>query len=432
LRAESPSRPSETWLGVGAAPDSSPPSPDTLLPGEVVGGAYEIRRTIGSGGMGVVYEAHDRLLNRSVAIKVAYAGGGEFSLREEGQALAAMRHPSLVAVYALGVHRGMEYLVMELIPGKTLEEHLAKARRTGEPRTLAEMLDILIGVAEGLSAVHAAGVSHRDVKPSNIMLAPGNRIVLMDLGLFCPAFTLAARLAGTPEYLAPELISGRAEPGQGHLVDLYAFGVLCYQLVVGQLPYRGRDPVETCGRHLRDPIPNLAAVRADVPRELARLVGNLLAKDPRERAQNIEPVLWELRAIRSRLDGRGLPRFSVLIVDDDCDVLLTLRSLVKATIHDAKVRTARNGQAALAAVQKELPRVILLDLNLPDINGLEICMYLCGAQLMERCQIITISAFARPSDVRLLRQLGVLRFIPKGAAFPGELAAALTQMHRLG
>src|SRR5579883_193649 len=147
--------------------------------GDVLGGIYELREQIGMGGMGIVFEAHDRLLNRQVAIKVAWRPHPDYTLRKEGQALAAIRHPSMVTVHAMGEHRGLEYLVMERVTGVTLERHVRDRFTEGAPPTVAEAVSLLAKIADGLAAVHEAGISHRDVKPGNVMLAPRGRIVLI-------------------------------------------------------------------------------------------------------------------------------------------------------------------------------------------------------------------------------------------------------------
>ena len=276
--------------------------------GDVLGGTYEILKRLGAGGMGTVYEAHDRLLNRRVAIKVAQSTSPSFSLRKEAQALAAIRHPSMVAVYALGTHAGVEYLVMELVRGTTLHDHIQKQRRTQQPFSVGEALELLIGIAEGLAVVHASGISHRDVKPANIMLAPGNRTVLMDFGLFMPEFEPLELVAGSPEYMAPEIYAGRVERGAGHLVDLYALGVIAFELVCGRPPYQGRNAIETLALHVRAPIPDVAGVRQGVPAKLAELVTELLAKAPGDRPNGIEEVLGRLRGLRAREERRSAPR----------------------------------------------------------------------------------------------------------------------------
>jgi serine/threonine protein kinase len=212
--------------------------------GEVLSNTYEIRGILGAGGMGVVYEALDRALNRQVAIKISLLQGPEFSLRHEGQALAAIRHPSLVAVYGLFEHRGIEYMVMERVRGVTLDEVLRQKSAKQEMLPMNEALDLLIAIADGLSAIHGAGIAHRDIKPANLMVVPGGRIIFTDFGLFAPQFEKVARVAGSPEYMAPEAIRSNVQAGRAHLVDLYAFGIVMFQVLVGWVPFAGNIAAE--------------------------------------------------------------------------------------------------------------------------------------------------------------------------------------------
>ncbi|MDB4967835.1 MAG: Serine/threonine-protein kinase PknA [Myxococcales bacterium] len=394
-----------------------PAAPVSISPGDVIG-CYEILRLLGAGGMGAVYEAHDRLLNRRVAIKVAQSTSPELSLRKEAQALAAIRHPSMVAVHALGSHCGVEYLVMELVRGTTLASHVQKQLRKQQPFTVREALDILIGIAEGLAAVHASGISHRDIKPANIMLAPGNRTVLMDFGLFTPEFERLETVAGSPEYMAPEVYAARVEAGAGHLVDLYALGIIAFELLCGRPPYQGANAIQTLGMHVHEPIPSLAAEREDVPGELASLVGELLAKAPSDRPHGIEDVLGRLRALRTRTERRSNDRFSVLIVDDDPDFAESMRAVVRAELPEADVNIARDGEAAFASLLKQVPTVMLLDLNMPRMNGLELCMTLRGSGLAAKCHIVSMSAPTTAKDRELLDQLGVRDIFTKDRHLP--------------
>jgi serine/threonine-protein kinase len=291
---------------------SAPRQVEPFTVGEVLSNTFEIRGILGSGGMGVVYEALDRGLNRQVAIKISLLAGAEFSLRHEGQALAAIRHPSLVAVYGLFEHRGIEYLVMERVRGVTLEEVLKQKIAKNETLPMAEALDLLIAIADGLAAIHASGIAHRDVKPANLMVAPGGRIVFTDFGLFAPQFEKVARVAGSPEYMAPEVIRSNVPAGRAHLVDLYAFGIVMFQVLVGWLPFVGNSAAEVLPRQLHDTAPDLDTVRNDVPKELVELERNLLAKDPDERPPEMEPVLWTLKASRDKIRNRDTGRHRVM------------------------------------------------------------------------------------------------------------------------
>jgi serine/threonine-protein kinase len=269
--------------------------------GEVLSNTFELKGILGAGGMGVVYEAHDRTLNRPVAVKISLIGGQDFSLRHEARALAALRHPSMVTVYGLWEHRGIEYMVMERVRGISLEEYLRLRHARNESFNVVEVLDLAIAIADGLAAIHQSGIAHRDVKPANLMMAPGGRVVFMDFGLFAAQFEKVARVAGSPEYMAPEAIKNAVNPGRAHLVDLYAFGIVVYQLVSGSVPFSGSSAAEVLPRQLHDTPPDLVKLRADTPVGLAVLVNALLAKDPDERPQDCEMVVGELRTLREKL-----------------------------------------------------------------------------------------------------------------------------------
>ncbi len=391
-----------------------PAGPPSFAVGELVADTYEIVRVLGVGGMGTVYEAHDRALNRRVALKVPQSENPALSLRKEAQALAAIRHPSMVTVHAIQKHRGVEFLVMELIRGVTLHEHIRKHARAAKQLTVREVLDLVIGISEGLAAVHASGISHRDVKPANIMLAPGDRVVLMDFGLFTPEFERLETVAGSPEYMAPEIYAATVDPGAGHLVDLYALGVIAYELLAGHPPYRGVNALDTLGMHVRSPIPDISTERRDVPAELAALIVEMLAKAPGDRPPGVEDVLGRLRSLRARQERqRARGKFTVLIVDDDRDFAEAMRALVRAAVPEADVDVARDGEAALASLTRRAPTVMLLDLNMPRMNGLELCMALRGAGLATDCEIISVNGAVTDKDRELLLRLGVRQTLTK-------------------
>jgi serine/threonine-protein kinase len=301
-----------TLPGLGVRPAAAARQIEPFAIGEVLSNTFEIKGVLGTGGMGVVYEALDRALNRNVAIKISLIQGPEFSLRHEGQALAAIRHPSLVAVYGLFEHRGIEYLVMERVRGVTLEEVLRQKSAKKEILALNEALELLIAIADGLGAIHASGIAHRDVKPANLMVAPGNRIIFTDFGLFAPQFERVARVAGSPEYMAPEAIRSNVPAGRAHLVDLYAFGIVMFQVLVGWVPFAGNNAAEVLPQQLNNRPPDIDTLRSDVPKELVDLAGNLLAKDPDERPPEMEPVLWTLKAAREKLRQRESGRHRIM------------------------------------------------------------------------------------------------------------------------
>lgn len=427
-------------------------SADIFPIGEVLSESYELRSILGAGGMGQVFEAQDLALNRRVAIKAAWPDLRE-SVKKEAQALAAIRHPSMVTVYAMGVHQGVEYVVMERIYGVSLDTHLHRRRSRGEPLTVAETIDLLIAISDGLTAVHRAGIAHRDIKPSNIMLAPGNRVVLMDFGLFLPEFEVAGQttVAGSPQYMAPEAISNEVQAGAGHLVDLYALGIMAYEMLTGDVPFNSDEIMEVWEQHLTVDVPDVRKLRPDVPPKFAALIQTLLLKDPSERPQNIDSVVWQLQNLRASLRppaerptprpspppsgqtpaASEAPAFSVLIVDDDKELQRILSFYVKKAAPDADIRVVSDGDAAIEAVRQRAPNLMLLDLQMPKMNGIEVAMYLRGFALAEKTQIVSVSAGAQEHDIQLLQQLGIARFVSKGLKLQENIASIVTETRRL-
>lgn len=400
--------------------------------GELLDGVYEIMQLLGQGGMGQVFEAHDHSLNRRVAIKAAWPNPLTPPLRNEARALAAFQHPSLVTVHRLGEHRGIDYLVMERVYGVSLTQHAATRWANGERFSPSEVVQLLSPAAEGLSVVHRAGLVHRDIKPDNIMLTPGHRVVLMDFGLVLPEFDVKGghRVAGSPPYMAPESLLNTAEPGRGHLVDIFGLGVMAYELLTGVRPFGGHTIGEVIASHERGQPPSLLQLRPDCPRPLAQTIEEMLSADPQLRVQSAEAVAWQLRAVREqkpwdvgpRATRNGTP--SVLIVDDDADLAKILTFYVRQIVPGANVRVAYDGEQAIREVQQKEPDVMLLDLHMPRMNGVEVCMHLRGEGLAPGCSIISVSAGAQEHDVQLLHQLGIHHFVEKGSNLRERLRSA--------
>jgi eukaryotic-like serine/threonine-protein kinase len=381
--------------------------------GDILSDTYEIRGLLGAGGMGQVFDAHDRGLNRRVAIKANYADTSQqFTIRQEAQALAAVRHPGVVAVHALGTHGGVDYMVMEHVSGVTLAHHLQRLEEKGLP--LAERLDILIATADGLAAIHRAGLSHGDVKPDNILLAASGRVVLTDLGLVRPDYDREQGIvAGTPDYMAPEIFTPRVPPTSRHLVDEYAFGILAYRVVVGRHPFEGSGPIELLMLHATAPVPKMPG-----PKRLAELVESLLAKDPLDRPPTMDQVVWQLRAAKdaaAKDTGAATSPLSVLVVDDDPDIRKLVGMYVKQAAPHAEVSVAGGADEALEQFRKKPPRLVFLDLMMPKMSGFELFTYLRGVHLVDASTVVAMSAGGSMTDIELMLELGVHDFIPKGA-----------------
>jgi serine/threonine protein kinase len=375
--------------------------------------------------MGVVYEARDLLLARRVAIKAPLHAVHTRALRAEAQALAALHSRAFVTVHHMGRHEGVEFLVMERLFGETLEARLDDARARGRFLPLQDVLDLLIGVADALSAAHAVGIAQRDLKPANIIVS-GERVVLVDLGLFVPEVLVAPEndAAGSAEYVAPEVLLRAVEKGEGPLIDLYGLGILAFELLVNVTPFASESLGVVLASQVGARVPDVSTLRADVPAELSALVSELLAKDPKERPPSAEAVLWQLKEIRNH----GIKRtqhMTVLAVDDEPHVGRALKRCLESAFPQVDVATTTDPEHAMASDPSVRFDVVLVDLNMPKHNGVEVCMNLLALPNDRRPIIVAMSAQATDDDLRLLRALGVDHFVPKDAEFATAMSAVI-------
>jgi serine/threonine protein kinase len=248
---------------------------------------YRLDAEIGRGGMGVVYRAHDTLLERHVAIKVMSAAAlgteGRARLLHEARAVAQLNHPNIISVHDAGESEGSSFIIMELLEGESLFER--------RPDSLDEILSIARQICRALEHAHTNGIVHRDLKPENVLLTPDGTAKLTDFGL---ARSVASRLTsegtivGTVFYLAPELALGQDFDGRA---DLYALGVMLYELTTGRLPFAADDPVAVISQHLHAPVVPPRAKNDQIPPALDALVVRLLSKDPAHRPASAAEVL---------------------------------------------------------------------------------------------------------------------------------------------
>jgi serine/threonine-protein kinase len=400
-----------------------------LARGERIADGFEVEGLLGEGGMSQVYAARDLTLKRPVALKAALPSVEAGLLRREAEFLAAFRHPGFPTVYSFLVHRGIEIIAMERLTGLNLAHHLDR-RGQGARFGVEEGLDVLYGVTEALSVLHNAGLAHRDLKPENIMLEPHGRVVLMDFGITRQERHIDAErtITGTPEYIAPESVLAAVKPGQAHLVDIYALGITAYELFVGRPPFVAEKAVDLLVMHVKSPPPDLAAIRRDLPPPFCRLVAEMLAKDPYDRPSSIDMVRSELRAIRAGLSvAAGRPPMSVLVVDDDPLAADLLRRLILDVVPSAEIRTAAHGEEAIEMFYDQPPEVAFLDLDMPKMNGFELCMYLKGTSLAAHTVLVVVSSHA-DRNREMLAQMGVADVVTKKDADPDLLAATVQRV----
>lgn len=266
-------------------------------------GGFLLLEELGRGGMGGVFRG--RRGSQLVALKVMTGESPELRARflREGELLARLQHPHIVRVLERGKVRETPFLVLELVEGESLALRLRRG-----PLSLAEMADWFVPVARALGYAHSMGVTHRDVKPANILRAHGGHVKLVDFGVAVDEdslrLTQTGQHVGTPNYFAPE----RAQPLAPELEkysDQYSLGVTLFEAMTGALPFRGEDPVALLLRHVRDVPPVPSSLRPELPAELDALILRLLAKDPGERFVDMEAVADGLSAWTGGLWGRG-------------------------------------------------------------------------------------------------------------------------------
>lgn len=386
---------------------------------------------LGSGAMAQVFEAQDLSLDRRVAIKAAWPDVPSWALQQEARALAAIRHEALPVIHALGIHRGIHYIVMERIVGMSLEAHLQQRAAENSPFSVEEVLWVVRKIAEGLAVVHVAGIAHRDVKPANVMMTPDRRVVLMDFGLMLPEVVMRFQeeIAGSPAYMAPEAIDNELAPGAGPLLDIYGLGVTAFELLTGCLPFEATT-IEGIREQQDAGPPDARALRPEVGDQLAQLVARMMAPNPADRPESAETLVWELRDLASPRRTKALQGpLRVLVVDDEPSVARLLELIVRSALSPVEVTTVGNGEEALAVLRKSPPHVMLLDLHMPRLNGIEVCMYMRGAGIAEDTAIVAVSAGAQDEDRQLLHRLGIREFISKGRDLRTQVSEALRRIH---
>jgi serine/threonine-protein kinase len=407
-------------------------------------GRYLIEREIGRGGMGVVYRARDTGLDRCVAIKII-----EPSLvkdpsvialfRREATALARVRSEHVVQIYSFGMHQGAPFFVMENVEGTGLDAVVEAATTPGATMSVHRAATILERCASGLGAVHGLGLVHRDVKPSNILVEAGTgRPVLIDFGLASRDGESSAG-QGTPLYMAPELWteSAMATPAS----DVYALGVTAFELLTGTPPFLATTIESALCMHLTAPIPR-ASERREGLAPFDDVLSRALAKSPEDRFANATAFQRALAdAARAMLPGDAPfgppatiapPEYAVdaLVIDDD----ETFRTFAERAIHIAaagrsvRVRTAACGRDALAAARDAMPGLILLDFDMPGLNGLDTLSYLRALPGGTRARVIVATGSVDRVGKRAFDALGVNDFVGKPIAIralAGQVEAVL-------
>jgi hypothetical protein len=278
----------------------------SLRPGSLLAGRYEILEPLGAGGMGVVFKAHDRLLDETVAVKTLRPAATQrpelaSRLRSEIKLAWKVRHRNVCGIHEYGEDGEILYISMEHVAGRDLKRLL----REGGALPWQQAYDVVLQVADGLEAIHEAGVIHRDLKPANIMVDARGLVRLMDFGIAKvwaaqdrAGLTGTGHVVGSPEYMSPEQVRGKPLDFRS---DLYAFGVVVFEVFTGRAPLRADTPVATMLLHLEAEPPLDGPLAAHLPAALVPVLRQALAKDPRERFADCRAMRAALRGARAAL-----------------------------------------------------------------------------------------------------------------------------------
>lgn len=271
--------------------------------GRTLSGRYRIDALLGQGGMSAVYKATDPNLKRVVAVKLIHShlsSDPSFVMRfeSEASAVASLRHPNIVQVYDFNNDGGVYYMVLEFIPGETLQDRLKRLAEVGRQLSIADAIKFTVNISDAMGYAHQRGLVHRDIKPANIMLDVQGQAILMDFGIVKimggESHTSTGAVVGTARYMSPEIIRGEVAD---HRSDIYSLGVTLYEMLSGRPPFVADSAMTLMMMHLNDPVPNMRTFRDDVPPELVRIVERCLAKDRNDRYQSAADLSADLRRV---------------------------------------------------------------------------------------------------------------------------------------
>ena len=324
--------------------DRHVPSSTDPMTGRLLEGRYLMGSRIARGGMASVYEATDTRLQRTVAVKIMHPGMGddeEFAARfvREARAAARLSHPNVVAVYDQGNDDGTVFLAMELVPGHTLRDTITKE----SPMPPAKALALLEPVLSALAAAHRAGLIHRDVKPENVLIADDGRIKVADFGLAKAVSAdtqhtaTSGVLIGTVSYLAPELVVAGSADARA---DVYAAGVVLYELLTGAKPHEGESPIQVAYKHVHHDVPPPSALVPDLPPYVDALVARATSREPGLRPADASVLLHQVHRVSNAL-AHG--------VRDDAELTADLTPVMLARAWDEEdARAAGHGSGDTA------------------------------------------------------------------------------------
>lgn len=412
----------------------------------LVAGRYQLGRIIGGGAIGNVYIATDNLTGETVALKQLRSeltgNMPEMVQRffREGEALRRLNHPNIVKVLATIDEGGQHFIVMEYVGGGSLATLLMKQPQLPIDRVVAIGLEL----SDALSRAHHLNILHRDLKPANILLAEDGTPRLTDFGLarvgWLPAMTEAGSILGTFQYLSPEAVENRDLDERS---DIWSFGVVLFEMITGRRPFDGETPFEVIWAIKNQPLPTVENLRAEIPPSLAKLVRRMLRKDSPARVESVRQVGAELEKIQKELIAGPAsaekiasdtaaspalpPKIRVLIVDDHAVVRQGLRTFIDLQEDMEVVGEGANGNEAIELSGKYHPDIVLLDLVMPHMDGVNATAGI--KSVYPQARILILTSFGEDDKVIPAIQAGAQGYLLKTIQ-PEELIRSLREVYQ--
>ncbi len=280
--------------------------------GKKLSNRYVIDEMLGQGGMSAVYKATDPNLKRVVAVKMIHphlSNDPDFVRRfeEEAAAVAQLRHHGIIQVYDFNQDDDVYYMVLEFVPGETIQEHLKRLNESGRRISIANAVTYMADVCDAVDYAHQRGMIHRDIKPANLMLNPQGQVILMDFGIAKIVggqhHTATGAVVGTAMYMSPEQIRGEQPDRRS---DIYSLGVTLFEMVSGQPPFQADSAMTLMMMHVNDPVPDPRKLNPEVPDDLVAVINKALAKNPNDRYQTAAQMASALRNIAARIKSGSI------------------------------------------------------------------------------------------------------------------------------
>lgn len=390
-------------------------------------GPYKILSRLGAGGMGEVYRAKDSRLGRKVAIKVlpqhlADDAHALARFEREAKVLAALSHPNILAIYDIGRDQGISFAVMELLEGETLRSQIAHSALATDLS-----LEIAVAIAQGLAAAHSKGIIHRDLKPENIFITFEGRVKILDFGLArmergwtsenrTSAVTAAPTtqegvIIGTLEYMSPEQVRGLTLDCRS---DIFSFGCILFEMLTAKRPFSRSTPPDTLVAILKDPPIRIDESSRTIPAKLNSVILRCLEKNPEERFQSVPELSDELRSISESMQDQSARkpkraiRKNILLVEDD----ELFRNAMNDFLSDRhNVWAAESSEKALMILEKRTPDVVLMDITLPAMNGIDTLKRI--KESWPNLPVVMLTAIDRIASVVECIKLGAFDYLAK-------------------